>query len=278
MSWIRRTAALAATLCLAGGASAHGTPSPVSWFELLAVRGADGWSLRVLTIGDPAGMTGISVTPPGGTPLPLACRPSTAGLACRLRVPESGPGYDSLAELLLAYPAGSWQVAVSAFIPQPWELTGPVEVALADFEGDVAVTAPADGAVDVGTTPAVEWANGCAACNALRFALDDGADVDLAAYVTAPLPASGSVAWGAWTSLAGAAPAELGAGSYRASAAAGVRTASEVLLLGAFHMPYTTGVEHESESAFRVPEPASPGAAALLALGVLTRRRRIHPR
>jgi hypothetical protein len=259
-------------IALLAASSAQAEPA-VSVATLLAVRDAYGWHIDAEVEG--TGLASASFTPPGRPPLDLPCETDPGVRLCEREEPAPpAAGYASLADLLTAYPAGSWQLAVNG-----GALTAALPFDPAEPNGVVTVTDPADGARFVGATPGVSYANACTTCPFLEFRIEDaptqGLAVEIETLVTgAPPLQSGQVAF---ADFFDATPVPLAPGAYRvvAGAALGSLTiASFDQGGGAFDFQYGRGAEFQTVTTFTVPEPEAAALAGAAALFAVAGRRR----
>jgi len=265
-------AALFAVILLLGS-KAEAQPV-VSLVTLLAVKDAGGWHIDGEVEG--TGLTSAAFVPPGRPALDLPCESGPGVILCEREEPSPpAPGFESLAALLVDFPAGNWQLSVN----------GGVRTATLPFDpespdGFVTVTNPADGATHVSSTPTVTYQNACATCPFLEFRIEDAATVgdalEIDALITGPPPLpSGQLDF---ADFFDAAPTPLLVGDYRLIAGAGNGSldtrAFDQGVGPAFEFQYGRGAELQSHSSFSVPEPAGAALAACSALLALARRRR----
>lgn len=146
--------------------------------------------------------------------------------------------------------------------------------------GVVTVTDPANGALNVTSTPNLAYENACTDCGFLLFMIEDAATLGLVTEIDAmvigppPLP-SGQLDFANFFDTA---PTPLADGTYRLIAGAAVG-ALEVRNFDqgsepAFQFQYGSGANLETATFFSVPEPAGGAFAAAVALLGLARRRR----
>jgi hypothetical protein len=245
----------------------------VSLVTILAVRDAGGWRIDGEVEG--TGVTSAVFTPPGGAALTLPCETDPDVVLCeRVEPAPPAPGFESLAALLAAYPAGTWSLSVN-----DGERTATLPFDPQQPDGVVTVTDPANGATNVTSTPNVTYQNGCTKCGFLLFMIEDAATLGIETEIetviigSPPLP-SGQLDFadffeGASTPLAD--------GSYQLVAGAGVG-GLEVRNFdqgsgAAFEFQYGAGANLETATFFSVPEPAGGAFAAAVALLGLARRR-----
>ncbi|MCX5738538.1 MAG: hypothetical protein NTZ61_08605 [Proteobacteria bacterium] len=242
----------------------------VSLVTLLAVRDANGW--RIDSEVEGTGVTAAAFTPPGGTAFTVPCESGPGVVLCeRVEPAPPAPGFASLAALLAEYPAGSWSLSVN----------GGVRTAALPFDpqqpdGVVTVTNPANGAMNVTSTPGVAYENACTSCGFLLFMIEDAATLGLVTEIEGmvigqpPLP-PGQIDFAEFFD---AAPTPLANGTYRLIAGAALG-ALEVLSFGqGGGFQYGSGANLETATFFSVPEPGGGAFAATVALLGLARRRR----
>jgi hypothetical protein len=259
-------------IALLAASSVQAEPA-VGVVTLLAVRDAYGWHIDAEVEG--TGLASASFTPPGRPSLDLPCENDPDVRLCEREAPAPpAAGYASLADLLTAYPAGSWQLAVNG-----GALTAALPFDPAEPNGVVTVTDPADGAVFVSAEPDVSYANACTTCPFLEFRIEDaqtqGLAVEIETLVTGvpPLP-SGQVAF---ADFFDATPAPLAPGAYDIVAGAALGSlmiASFDQGGGAFEFQYGRGAEFQTVTTFSVPEPEAAALAGGAALLAVARRRR----
>jgi MYXO-CTERM domain-containing protein len=247
----------------------------VSVVTLLAVRDASGWHVDAEVEG--TGVTSASFAPPGRPLLDLPCDDDPDVVLCEREEPAPpSAGYASLAALLAAFPAGSWQLAVNG-----GALTATLPFDPVEPDGVVTVTDPADGAAFVGATPDVSYANACTACPFIELRIEDaptqGLAVEIETLVSGapPLP-PGQVPFAEFFDET---PVPLPAGAYRivAGAALGsLTTTSFDQGGGALEFSYGRGAELQTVTTFTVPEPDAAMIAAIAGLGAFAWRRRRH--
>jgi hypothetical protein len=244
----------------------------VSMVTLLAVRDADGWRIDGEVEG--IGVSSAVLTPPGRAGFALPCESGPGVVLCE-RVEPAPPaaGFASLAALLADYPAGSWSLSVNG-----GALTATLPFDPQQPNGVVTVTNPANGAMNVTSTPNLTYENACTDCGFLLFMIEDAATLGLVteidAVVIGPLP-SGQLDF---ADFFDAAPTALADGGYRliAGAAVGVLEVRhfDQGIGAAFEFEYGSGANLETATSFSVPEPAGGAFAAAVALLGLARRRR----
>jgi hypothetical protein len=242
--------------------------------ELFAVELDGSWRM-VMSVEGSEDVAVAVVTPPGGAARQLFCQTLGFELVECVRVDPAPPaaGFVSLAALLASFPAGDYTVATTG--PR----SGTVPFSPLEPDGTVTVVAPAPGAV-VGPTPAVSYQQDCSGCDALIFEIDGTgatAGVRLEAVLTAPLAASGSLAYDDFAPLEGQIePPELPEGGYELAATAvtgvqGVATFSP----GFDFVDYASGARRDSAIVdFTVPEPDERALAAAASLALLASTQR----
>jgi len=246
----------------------------VSIVTLLAVRDANGWRIDGEVEG--SGVTSAVLTPPGRAGFALPCESDPGVVLCE-RVEPAPPaaGFASLAALLADYPAGSWSLSVNGGV-----LTATLPFDPQEPDNVVTVTDPANGAMNVTSTPGLAYENACTDCGFLLFMIEDAATLGLVTEIDAmviglpPLPSRQLD----FAEFFDAAPTPLADGTYRLTAGAavgglGVRNFDQ----GsdpAFQFQYGSGANLETATFFSVPEPAGGAFAAAVALLGLARRRR----
>jgi len=242
----------------------------VSLVTLLAVQDSGGWRIDGEVEG--SGVTSAVLTPPGRAAFELPCESGPGVVLCE-RVEPAPPaaGFASLAALLAEYPAGSWSLSVNGV-----ERTATLPFDPQQPDGVVTVTSPANGAMNVTSTPGVAYENACTSCGFLLFMIEDAATLGLVTEIEGmvigqpPLP-SGQIDFGEFFD---AAPTPLANGTYRLIAGAALG-ALEVLSFdqgGGFQ--YGSGANLETATFFSVPEPGGGAFAATVALLGLARRSR----
>jgi hypothetical protein len=247
-------------------------PPPLTNLSLLAFDGDVGWQLETHAEGSLA-LSSLSLTPPGKDPLAFECGVVQLGVVECAYVQDVPPA-TSLAELLVDFPEGAWQLLVNG------TLQAEVRFYPEDPEGSVTVTSPANGAVGVGTTPSISYTHDCMNCNfiALEYEPVQGGVVleDLAQGDPPTTP--NTVPYGDFTSPDGPTPDALQNGVYELFASAVVASISEQTLASGTPQQqpfeYTTGAGRDTQTSFTVPEPTGAAIAALGALVALSRRTR----
>jgi hypothetical protein len=246
----------------------------VSMVTLLAVRDADGWRIDGEVEG--IGVSSAVLTPPGRAGFALPCESGPGVVLCE-RVEPAPPaaGFASLAALLADYPAGSWSLSVNG-----GALTATLSFDPQQPNGVVTVTNPANGAMNVTSTPNLTYENACTDCGFLLFMIEDAATLGLVTEIDAmvigppPLP-SGQLDFADFFDTA---PTPLADGNYRlvAGAAVGVLEVRhfDQGIGAAFEFEYGSGANLETATSFSVPEPSGGAFAAAVALLGLARRRR----
>jgi len=246
----------------------------VSIVTLLAVRDANGWRIDGEVEG--SGVTSAVLTPPGRAGFALPCESGPGVVLCeRVEPAPPAPGFASLAALLADYPAGSWSLSVNGGV-----LTATLPFDPQEPDNVVTVTDPANGAMNVTSTPGLAYQNDCTNCAFLLFMIEDAATLGLVTEIEAmvsgppPLP-SGQLDF---ADFFDGAPTPLADGSYRLIAGAGAGSL-EVRNFdqgtgAAFEFQYGRGANLETATSFSVPEPAGGAFAAAIALLGLARRRR----
>ena len=241
----------------------------VSIVTLLAVRDANGWRIDGEVEG--SGVTSAVLTPPGRAGFALPCESGPGVVLCeRVEPAPPAPGFASLAALLEAYPAGSWSLSVNGGVR-----TATLPFAPQQPDGVVTVTDPANGAMNLTSTPSVAYQNACTNCGFLLFLIEDAATLGLVTEIETmvngppPLP-SGQLAF---ADFFDAAPTPLADGTYRLVAGAAVGALTVLPFDQAGEFQYGGGANLETVTFFSVPEPAGGAFAAALALLGLARRR-----
>jgi len=262
---------VSAFVLLAPSAARAGDPlPPVGLLEILYFEDAGGWRIESHLEGSDA-VTTATLTPPGQPAIALACAAvGPTSTECELLDPAlDQPGYESLAAILVPYPAGDWVLTIDG------TLISVLSVLPVSPDGVVEVTSPLNGA-EASSTPTVEYTHDCTNCVALYFEIDDLAGLELESFVGGAPPASpGSIAYAAFLPVDTQKPDELPNGEYRLTAGAAVGYQVIEQLSDASTFQYTMAVAREGATTFRVPEPLAPGLAALGALIGLARRRRL---
>jgi len=263
----RRMLLIATMVLVSFQASAQPLVSEVS---VVAVRDANGWRIDGEVEG--SGVTSAVLTPPGRAAFELPCESGPGVVLCeRVEPAPPAPGFASLAALLAEYPAGSWSLSVNDGV-----LTATLPFDPQQPDGVVTVTNPADGALNVPSTPGVAYDNACTDCGFLLFMIEDAATLGLVTEIEGmvigqpPLP-SGQLDF---ADFFDAAPTPLANGTYRLIAGAALG-ALEVLSFdqgGGFQ--YGSGANLETATFFSVPEPGGGAFAATVALLGLARRSR----
>jgi hypothetical protein len=246
----------------------------VSMVTLVAVRDANGWRIDGELEG--SDVTSAVLTPPGRAAFALACESGPGVVLCeRVEPAPPAPGFASLAALLADYPAGNWSLSVNGgarTTTLPFDPQQP--------DGVVTVTNPANGAMNVTSTPGVAYENACASCGFLLFMIEDaatlGLETEIDAIVIGPPPLlSGQLDF---ADFFDAAPTPLADGSYRLITGAGVGVLEvrsfDQGIGAAYEFEYGSGADLETATSFSVPEPAGGAFAAAVALLGLARRRR----
>lgn len=218
-------------------------------------------------------ITTATLQPPGGMAIALACE------TVEITVVEcifEDPGFASLAALLVAYPAGSYELSLNGGARTAILPFGPIEP-----DGIVTVTDPLDGAASVSGTPTISYTHDCTNCVAIAFEITDlGAPVNVGLELFVfgiPPPSIGTVSYAELESFEGPKPSELPLGSYALVASTAVGTIDEATLTpGGAPFEYATAALISAESTFTVPEPTAfaAGLAVAAVLLVLAGARR----
>jgi MYXO-CTERM domain-containing protein len=261
-------AALAAGAFLAPAAEAQTSVEEISivagldgriseWFFLIEVQGMN--------------LTSVSVMPPSGGPLVLD---GSGGFEFEF---EAGP-FASFAALKAAHPSGSYVFTVdgSHMVTLSWN---PAEPVGSGGLPSLVIDSPAHGTADVSTTPDVAFTIDCTNCDDLNLELENLSgmaasfgfgELDVMSF-TNPIPFAAMMSEGPEIELAlGLAEVELLSGLVNFSDESFDAPSG----LGSFE--YIEAGLLFASSTFTVPEPAgtTPALAALVALGLLHRRRR----
>lgn len=278
-----RPAALLALLWMgvvaAAPVSAQLVVEEVLVFAIETSEEGEGWFLLIEVSG--TGLDQGLVTPPVGEPIELDCFDFGSFTDCFFE----SLAFPALAALNESFPDGEWQLSLNE-----GEATAMLNVTFVEPGGAVTVVSPADGAVGVGATPAIEFAHDCGNCVALPFELfsfDAFPLIELEAVVFGdppfdnPPPASGALELADFESLdGGPPPGELPGGVYGVLARAAVGSVTDETLSNAQEFEFVNAAFRTRFSTFTVPEPgavASAGAAVMALLG-LARRRSIRAR
>jgi len=243
---------------------------PLGRLSLLALETPDGWILEANAEGSDQ-LTSVSLTPPGKAPIAFDC--VATGPSAAICEYAQGAPVASLAALLVDFPAGTWVLTVNGTLGADL-LFEPVEP-----DGTVTVTSPADGAVNVSTTPSVSYTHDCTNCDflILETELQAGGPGLEILIEGAPPPSSGTVLYDDFISQDAPKPATLPNGVYLLFAGSinGIISIETLApgTAGEQTFQFARGAERDVQTLFTVPEPAGASLAALAALLAVARRR-----